>query len=365
MFEINRMFKKKFTRRDFLKYSSSLAILLGLSEMYVPQIASALEQIVSKKQPVIWLNGAACTGCTVSFANTDYPSVAELVLDRLSVKYMETLMAASGEVAEKALEDAIQQFKGKYVMVVEGAIPTKDDGIYLTVAGEPFVNKVRKVAEGAAYHIAMGTCASFGGIPAADPNPTGCKGLKDVIGGTVVNIPGCPAHPDWLVGTIVNILLFGKVPELDQYGRPKLFYGRVIHENCPRRGGYEQGRFIKKLGEELPDIEGCMGAKGCRGPVTSADCPHRLWNSGVSFCIAASAPCHGCVEPSFPQQSFYEPIPEVAKTIKAGETDQKKSAIGTFGASLGGALAGAAAAAGGLYFANEKAKHKAEKTEGV
>ncbi|PKM80328.1 MAG: hypothetical protein CVU89_14010 [Firmicutes bacterium HGW-Firmicutes-14] len=357
MFDLEKMFGKKFSRRDFIKYSSSLAVLLGLSEMYVPRIASALELVVSQKQPVIWLHGAECTGCTVSFANTHYPPVAELVLDTLSVQYHETLMAASGHQAEQALKDAVRQFAGKYIMVVEGAIPTKDDGIYCKIGGRTFIEIVNEVAKDAAYKVALGTCASFGGIPAAGPNPTGAKGLQDVIGGTVVNIPGCPAHPDWLVGTIVSVLMFGKVPDLDNYGRPKLFYGKLIHENCPRRGGYEQGQFIRSLGEELPDIEGCLGAKGCRGPVASADCPHRLWNSGTSFCIAAGAPCAGCVEPTFPQTPLYEAIPEVAKVAEAEETDKREQAIGTFGASLGGAVAGAAAAAGGIYFAMEKAKN--------
>jgi len=365
MFELDKVFGKKFSRRDFIKYSSSLAVLLGLSDLYVPQIAKALEDVVANKTPVIWLNGASCTGCTVSFANSNQPSVAHLVLDKLSVKYMETLMAASGEVADRALEEAIEKYAGKYVMVLEGAIPTKDDGIYLTISGKRFTEIVQKAAKGAAFNVAMGTCASYGGIPAADPNPTGCKGLQDVVGGTVVNIPGCPAHPDWLVGTIVNILLFGKVPDLDEHGRPKMFYGKVIHENCPRRGGYEQGRFIKNLGVELPDIDGCMGAKGCRGPVTKADCPQRLWNSGTNFCIGASAPCHGCVEPTFPQPGFYDPIPEVSKAIKAGESTTKDEAIGTFGASLGGAVIGAAAAAGGMYLANEKSKQKTDKNVGV
>jgi len=365
MFELGKVFRKEFTRRDFLKYSSSLAVFMGLSELYVPQIANALESVVSRKTPLIWLHGAECTGCTVSFANSHYPSVAELVLDTLSVKYHETLMAASGHVAEKALDDAVRDFNGKYVMIVEGAIPTKDGGVYCKIGGKPFVDIVQKVAKGAAYNVALGTCASYGGIPGAGPNPTGAKGLKDVIGGTVVNIPGCPAHPDWLVGTIVNILLFGKVPDLDSKGRPRMFYGKVVHENCPRRGGYEQGQFIKNFGNEIPDIEGCLGAKGCRGPVTSADCPHRLWNSGTNFCIAAGAPCAGCVEPGFPQTPLYEAVPEVAKTMKAQESDDKQAAIGTFGASLGGAVVGAAAAAGGMYFAKEKSRQQAAKAEEV
>ncbi len=357
MLGLDKVFLKKFSRRDFLRYSASIAALLGLSEMYVPQIASALEKITSGKQPVIWLQGAECTGCTVSFANSNYPQVAELVLDTLSVQYHETLMAASGKVAEQALENAVKNLKGKYVMVVEGAIPTKDNGIYCQIGGKTFLKMVREVAEGAAYKVAFGTCASFGGVPAAEPNPTKCKGLKDVIGGTVVNIPGCPPHPDWLVGTIVSLLLFKKVPDLDEYGRPKMFYGKLIHDNCPRRGGYEEGRFIKKFGEEFPDIEGCLGGKGCRGPITSADCPHRLWNSGVNFCIAAGAPCAGCVEPSFPKFPLYEPVPEVAKFIEAEEA-KSKVAEGGLGINLASAAAGAAVAAGAVYYRGQKAKEK-------
>ncbi|MCL6471805.1 MAG: hydrogenase small subunit [Firmicutes bacterium] len=356
MLELSEIFGKKFSRRDFLKYSSTIAVLLGLSEAYVPRIADALETITSKKQPVIWLNGSGCTGCTVSFANSRYPTVSELVLDTISVKYNETLMAASGEVAEKALEDAVNQFKGKYIMVVEGAIPTKENGIYCKSGGKTFLETVKMVAKGAAYNVAVGTCASFGGIPAAQPNPTGCKGLKDVIGGTVLNIPGCPPHPDWVVGSLVNILMFGKVPALDEHGRPEMFYGKVIHENCPRRGAYEQGSFVKNFGVALTNIEGCMGAKGCRGPIAHADCPQRLWNSGVNFCIGASAPCAGCTEPDFPRMLLFEPIPEVTKQIEAG----KEGAVGTFGASLGGAVAGAAVAAGAMYLAREKNRQSSE-----
>ena len=367
MFELNEVFRKKVSRRDFLKYSSALAAMLGLSEMYVPQIANALENVTSNKVPVIWLNGAACTGCTVSFANSAHPTVAELILDTLSLKYNETLMAASGEVSEKALTDAMQQFKGKYVMVVEGAIPTKDSGVYLKIAGKPFLDIVREVSKGAAYNVAVGTCASFGGIPAAEPNPTGAKGLKDVVAGPVVNIPGCPAHPDWVVGSLVQIIMFGRLPALDQYGRPAMFFGNLIHDNCPRRGAYEAGKFVKSFGVELDGINGCMGGKGCRGPITHSDCPQRLWNNGTNFCIGASAPCAGCTEPSFPKGALYEAIPEVSKAFNASESgvagENGMAGVGTLGASVGGAVAGAAAAAGAIYLTNQKAKD--EKKEGV
>lgn len=346
MFKLDRILERKFSRRDFLKYSTSIAFLLGLPEAHAPKIANALEELSALKQPVVWLNGASCSGCTVSFANSTYPSVSEFILDTISIKYHETLMAASGDVAERGLEEVLGKFKGKYIMVLEGAIPTKQDGIYCKVAGEPFLDKVKKVASGAAYKVAIGTCASFGGIPASGPNPTGCKGLKEVVGGTVINVPGCPAHPDWLVGTLVNVLMFNKIPPLDENGRPEMFYGKLIHDNCPRRGAYDRGQFIKYFGQEFQEIEGCMGAKGCRGPVTSADCPHRLWNGGVSFCISASAPCAGCVEPSFPQMSLYQPVPEVSRAVEQDKAGVSKENIDTLIASAGGAIAGAAAAAG-------------------
>ncbi len=360
---------KGISRRDFIKHSASMAALLGLSELYVPQIAAALEN-AAKKPAVLWLNGSGCTGCTVSLINSEHPTPAEIVLGILSIRYMETVMAASGHVAEKQFEDTVHE--GGYVFVMEGAIPTAENGAYCMIGGKSVMEIAKEAAANSVYNVAVGSCACYGGIPAGDPNPTGCKGLKDVVGGTVVNIPGCPAHPDWMVGTITHILLFGEVPELDEHGRPKMFFGKVIHENCQRRTGYELGHWVKNFGEEETEMDYCMGGKGCRGPVTHADCPSRLWNSGTNYCIAASAPCAGCVEPDFPDFkdadgkiiSLYAPIPEVAKYKEALEAEvEHKEGMGAGTAAALGAVVGAAAGVAGGYAISGKTKSEEKEGE--
>jgi len=177
------------------------------------------------------------------------------------------------------------------------------------------LERVESLGKDALAVVALGTCAAFGGIPAANPNPTGCKGVRAVldskgIATPVVNIPGCPPHPDWFVGTVASILLFGlpKPGDLDDEGRPLVFYGSLIHENCPRRASFDEGKFAKKLGEA-----GCLYELGCKGPITYSDCPTRMWNNGVNWCIGSGAPCSGCTQPEFPDlvAPFYEKLTDV------------------------------------------------------
>ncbi|MDI6799621.1 MAG: hydrogenase small subunit [Actinomycetota bacterium] len=350
---------KSLSRREFLKYSASLATLLGLSELYVPQIASAIEG-AKAKPALLWLNGASCTGDTVSLVNSDQPTPAEIVLDILSVRYMETVMAGQGDVAEKAFEDTVAG--GGYVFALEGSVSTGAGGMYNTIKGKPVMDMIKRAAANSIANIAVGTCASYGGVPAGDPNPTECKGLQEVVGGTVVNIPGCPAHPDWIVGTVTHLLLFGKPPELDAQGRPKLFYGKLIHDNCQRRNAYERGEWLKEFGQDETDMLHCMAGKGCRGPITHSDCPIRLWNSGTNYCIGASAPCAGCVEPDFPDFkdkdgniiSLYSPVME---TLAFKERlDAAAEPEGSSSGAVLGAVAGVAAGAVGGYLAGKKTK---------
>jgi hydrogenase small subunit len=201
-------------------------------------------------------------------------------------------------------------------LVVEGAIPTAERGSYGSVGevGGRHVTIEQSVADlgkNALLTIALGTCAAYGGIPAARPNPTLCKGVQTVfnekgIKTAVVNVPGCPPHPDWFTGTISVILFSGaEALDLDTLGRPKLIYGQLIHENCPRRAGFDKGKFAETLGDE-----GCLYKLGCRGHYTYADCPLRQWNSGVNWCVKAGSPCLGCVEPEFPDGTspIYEKI---------------------------------------------------------
>lgn len=279
-----------------------------------------------KEIPAIWLQGAGCTGCSISVMNAVSPKVSNLILDeivpgkRVHLVFHATIMAGQGEAAIKVLKDTQTKKKKQYLLIVEGAIPTAKKGIYGSVgkkANEHFtiLDSVQELGKDALMTIAMGTCSSFGGIPAAHPNPTGCKSVSQVyeeknIDTPLINIPGCPPHPAWFFGSISAILI-NRSLELDEVKRPRLFYGSLIHENCPRRADFDKGKFAS-----YPGDEGCLYQVGCKGHYTYADCATRQWNSGVSWCIKAGSPCIGCVESGFPDftSPFYTKI--IWKDIK-------------------------------------------------
>jgi hydrogenase small subunit len=229
-------------------------------------------------------------------------------------------MAAAGEQALQVMEDTTRRQKGEYVLVVDGAVPMATDAVYGAIGernGKPvtMLQRVTELAQDALAVIAIGTCASFGGIPAAPPNPTSCTSVQKALASKgiskpLINIPGCPPHPDWFVGTVASVILSGlpKAEDLDDFLRPKAFYGKLIHENCPRRAYFDEGKFAKKFGED-----GCLYELGCKGPITYADCPLRRWNSGTNWVIGAGAPCNGCTQPEFPDLTapFYEKLVDV------------------------------------------------------
>ena len=278
--------------------------------------------MASKQYPIIWLQGASCTGCSVSILNSVSPRIQNLLLDelvpghQLSLIFHATIMAGQGEPTIEVLKDAEKNRKGGYILIVEGAVPTAENGQYGCI-GETggkhltIQQSVEDLGRNALLTIALGSCASFGGIPAAKPNPTLCKNVQTIfnekkIETPVVNIPGCPPHPEWFTGTVAVVLLSGAgALDLDWLGRPKLFYGQLIHENCPRRADFDKGKFAEKLGEA-----GCLYQVGCKGHYTYADCPLRQWNNGVNWCVKAGSPCQGCVEPEFPDGTspIYEKI---------------------------------------------------------
>ncbi|MFW6139225.1 MAG: hydrogenase small subunit, partial [Spirochaetota bacterium] len=194
----------------------------------------------------------------------------------------------------------------EYLLLVEGSVPTGENGFYCTLGsrnGEEVTMKdlTADLAGSSTAVIAVGSCASYGGIPAGQPNPTEARSVSEFlrqqgINKPVINVPGCPPHPEWMTGTIASILLNGlpSPDELDDKLRPQAFYGKLIHDNCPRRGFFDAGQFARSTSEE-----GCLYEIGCKGPLTYADCPLRLWNNGVSWCVGAGAQCIGCVEPDF------------------------------------------------------------------
>jgi [NiFe] hydrogenase small subunit len=302
-----RLEGKGVSRRDFVKFCTFLTAAMGLSASYVPKVT---EVFAAPKQrpPVIWLHFGECTGCSEGMLRTMYPYADELVLEILSVEYHETIMVAAGHQAEDQLHAAIKKHAGKFICVVEGSIATKYNGGYGKVAGRSFLEIAKEVVPQAAATIAIGSCASWGGIPAAKPNPGGYKGIGDALGMKVLNIPGCPPNPINLVGTIVNYLLLGKLPELDKMGRPMFAYGKTIHDQCPRRSHFENEEFVEEFGSEEAALEYCLYKVGCRGPETYNNCPVAKFNDGTSWPVEAGHPCIGCSEPNFwdKMTPFYE-----------------------------------------------------------
>ena len=283
------------TRREFLAWGTKLSVLMGLEMSAVPQVVDALEHLTSGDAPVLWLQGLSCSGCSVSLLNGEFPDPVELLTSYISLKFHATLSAATGEVAVAIVHRMIEE--GGYYLVVEGSIPA---GLpeACKFGGELVTDQVLAAARRAQTVMSVGTCAAFGGIPAAEGNQTGSVSVatfltENAVATPVINVPGCPAHPDWIMGTLVYMLKFG-MPELDDVGRPTMFYGRLIHDQCPRFADYERERFARSFGED-----GCLFKLGCLGPLTQADCTMRLWNGRTNYCIKAHAPCIGCASPNF------------------------------------------------------------------
>ena len=300
------------SRRNFLKTVTGTVAGIGISQMVNPAFIQALEKGL-KRHPVLWIQGQGCTGCSVTLLNSTSPPIADILLKVISLQFNPTVMASEGDIALENLYATAEEYKGRFSIVVEGAIPVAENGKYCVIGERDhkeitMVDIMKELAPKAGSVLAIGTCASYGGIPAAKGNVTGAMGVMDFfkaegIKTPVVNIPGCPPHPDWIVGSLVYLLEKG-VPELDDAGRPTLFYGENIHDNCPRLPKYEAG----ELSATLSDPKGCRMDLGCKGPSTSADCFKRKWNGGVNWCVD-NAVCIGCVEPGFPDGSspFYEP----------------------------------------------------------
>jgi hydrogenase small subunit len=294
------------TRRDFLKFCGSIAAMVGLSESMAPKIASAIESAAaSDLVPAVWLNGGACTGCTESTAQSDNPNIAQIVLEILSVNYIETIMMSQGEDADKALMETVSANDGQFIMVYEGSVMKGFDGNALRVSGRPSLEILEEVAPKAAAIVAVGSCAVDGGWVRAFPNPADATGVsmyleEKGIATPVVNLPTCPVNPEWVVAVVVDVLLLGSLAsgkileKLDGFGRPKYIYGQTIHDNCPRRGHFENGEFVYEFGSEEEAKGFCLYALGCKGPQTFTNCPIVRWNSRVSWCVESGSPCIGC-----------------------------------------------------------------------
>ena len=292
------------TRRSFMKLCGAIAVAAGLSELAAPRVAQALEGSVigatkGNLYPVIWIEGASCTGCTESFAQVESPDPASVVLELISLNYSETLSAAAGHSMEEAKAQTIKA--GNYILVYEGAVLERWEGQALRVADKPGTEHLLEAAANANAVVALGSCAVNGGWMGAHPNSAGALGVqqfleKNGIDKPVVNVPGCPANPEWLVSVLVDVVMMGKLPDLNAENKPAGIFNQTIHDNCERRGHFENGEFVYEFGSKEEALGYCLYPLGCRGPQTKSNCGVTLWNNRRSWCVQAGSPCIGCCE---------------------------------------------------------------------
>jgi len=289
---------KGYSRRDFLQFCGWIAAAAGIEVGGLARIVEALDK--KPRLPVVWFHFQECTCCSESFIRSSHPIVSDIILDKISLDYTETLQAAAGKQAEDALHKTMTQYKGEYLMLVEGSVPTEEDGIYCCIGGRTALDILQEAASGAKAIIAWGSCASNGCIQAAKPNPTGATPVHKLVSGKpVINVPGCPPIGEVMAGTVVHLLAFDRVPQLDGLGRPKAFYSRRVHDTCYRRPNYDAGLFVESFDDENARRGYCLYKMGCRGPVTYNACGVTRWNNGVSFPIQSGHGCIGCSEANF------------------------------------------------------------------
>ena len=343
---IDTLARRGITRRSFLKYCATLASMMALP----PGAGRAMaEAIAAARRPsVIWLPFQECTGCTESITRSHSPTIEGMIFDMVSLDYQETLMAAAGHQAEAARRNAMQENHGKYLLIVDGSIPLGLDGAYSCIGGRSNLDILKEAAQGAAAIVAMGSCASFGGIPKANPNPTGAVSVSDIVKDKpIVNIPGCPPIPVVMTGVLAHYLTFGSLPELDDKGRPKAFFGETIHDRCYRRPFYDQGKFAKTFDDEGARKGWCLFELGCKGPVTHNACATAKWNGGTSWPVESGHGCIGCSEPDFwDAGGFYKALSVPADPLNIAAA---------------AAVAGAAVGVG-VSFANRARKKAAQST---
>jgi hydrogenase small subunit len=341
------------SRREFLDFCGRLAIVLGLGELAGPRLAHALQSV--KRPSVIWIQLQECTGCVESVLRTVEPTIGNLVLDTVSLDYSHTIMAAAGHQAEAALQKAMKDNAGKYLLIVTGSVPLADGGVYTTIGGRTAKAVLEEAAQGAAAIVAVGACAHWGSVQAARPNPTGAVGVSEVIKDKpVINVTGCPPIGDVVTATVAHFLTFNRLPATDSDGRPLFAYGKRIHDQCPRRAHFDAGQYVEVFDDENARKGWCLYHVGCKGPATFSPCPIFQWNGGTSWPIGAGHPCIGCTERNFwdTMTPFYDRLPDV------GGFGVERS-VDIFGAALAiGATAGVAAhaVATGIHQARERRK---------
>jgi len=258
-------------------------------------IAQALDSVT--KPVVVWLQLQECTGCMESVLRSGGTTVEDVVLNLLSVEYNELVMAAAGDAANSVLDKINEE---PHILVVNGSIPIKDNGIYCCIGGESAESVLRKSAKNAEAILAVGACAVFGSVQAAKPNPTGAVGVDQIIRDKpVINVAGCPPIGEIILASVAYILTHGTTPKTDAEGRPLFAYDQRIHDSCQRRPHFDAGQFVRTFDDEGARNGWCLYHMGCKGPSTFSACPIIQWNMHTNWPVGAGHPCIGCTEKDF------------------------------------------------------------------
>lgn len=331
------LIKQGYSRRDFMKFTTYMAAFMGLESSMAGQIAKSLEN--TPRVPVIWEHYQECTCCSESFIRANHPIVSDIILDKISLDYTLTLMAASGHQAEAAKHDTMKKYHGEYILCVEGSIPLADDGNYCCIAGKTAKETFLEAAEGAKAIIAWGSCASNGCVQAAKPNPTKATPIHKIVKNKpIIKVPGCPPIAEVMAGVIVHVVAFGRLPELDRLGRPKAFYAKRVHDSCYRRPYFDAGLFAETFDDYNAKQGYCLYKVGCKGPMTYNSCGTIRWNNGVSYPIQSGHGCIGCSEEDFWDNGpFYERMTNLSGFGEENDAD-------TIGKIAAGVLVGGIAA---------------------
>ncbi len=365
----DQMENKGISRREFIKFCTAIAATLSMPYSFATEIGKSISQ--ARRPTVIWLHFQECTGCTESLLRATHPTVEHLILDLISLDYSETLSVAAGHQAEEALQKSITENEGKFILVVEGSVPLSQNGIFCKIGNRTALDIISEIGPKAAATVAIGSCASWGGVQASAPNPTGATAIGDVykmvnINTPVINLPGCPASPYNILSTILYYLTLNKLPELDEQGRPKFAYSTLIHDLCERRPHFDSGRFAEVYGDYGHRKGWCLYKIGCKGPETYANCPTIQFGDVGTWPVKTGHPCFGCAEEGV---GFTKPLHEHASVFSAtppaafpGIDETKGIGITPGAAAVAGAAAGIAVGAGAMaakYLGN-KAKDKQE-----
>ncbi len=283
---------------------------------------------------LIWMVGASCDGCTVAVSGATHPRVEHLLagiipgLPRVDIVHTVLSVESGPEWVENLFMAERGELDAPYVITWEGSVMDESlagDGYWMGLGEDPETGRqitslewLDRLAPGAAATIAIGTCATWGGIPAAKGNPTGAMGVMDYLGKDyrsafgvpVVNVPGCSPIGDNYIETAAAVLLFlqgiAPLPEFDELGRPAWLFGETVHRHCPRAGYYEEGVFAEEYGDKE-----CLVELGCWGPVVQCNIAERGIVDGHGGCMQMGGICIGCTMPGFPDKfsPFFEVPP--------------------------------------------------------